>query len=118
MTTSKVRIISSDGHSPVSTARKPTFSRLRRYRVSRPLMLMTSTAHCFMASLPLARRFRNARARMVTPQARALSPGYLKRSAVVNFGSMSTGTAASRSSTFCTGGRTLPSRSISAFAFT
>ena len=35
----------------------------------------------------------------------------------VNFGSMSTGTAASRSRTFCTCGRTTPSFSISVFAF-
>jgi hypothetical protein len=36
--------------------------------------------------------------------------------AVVNLGSISTGTAVKRSSAFCTGGRTTPSRSPSAFA--
>jgi hypothetical protein len=36
--------------------------------------------------------------------------------AVVNFGSMSTGTPVRRSSTFCTSGRTTPRRSIISFA--
>ena len=38
---------------------------------------------------------------------------FVSAAAVVNFGSMSTGTSVSRSSTFCTSGRTTPSRSIS-----